>query len=145
MLTITPWKHKIQFYETDKMGIVHHSNYIRWFEEARMHTLEEIGLGYDVMEASGIISPVLSVEGKFIQMTRFGETVGIQAAVEKFDGLRLNLRYQVIREGDGVLCCTGKSGHCFLNEKGRPISLKRSRPDYYEIFASLPTEFPPVS
>lgn len=48
--------HKVQNYETDQMGIVHHSNYIRWFEEARSDVLEKAGMGYDVMEAEGVIS-----------------------------------------------------------------------------------------
>ena len=45
------YTHKVQYYETDQMGIVHHSNYIRWFEEARSDVLEKAGMGYDVMEA----------------------------------------------------------------------------------------------
>ena len=40
-----PYKHLVQYYETDQMGIVHHSNYIRWFEEARSYILEENGFG----------------------------------------------------------------------------------------------------
>ena len=44
------WKHKVQYYETDQMKVVHHSNYIRWFEEARVAFLEEIGCPYDLME-----------------------------------------------------------------------------------------------
>ena len=50
-----PYKHLVQYYETDQMGIVHHSNYIRWFEEARSFLLEENGFGYKKMEESGII------------------------------------------------------------------------------------------
>ena len=44
-----PYKHLVQYYETDQMGIVHHSNYIRWFEEARSYLLEENGFGYDTL------------------------------------------------------------------------------------------------
>lgn len=42
-----PYQHKVQYYETDQMGIVHHSNYIRWFEEARTDYMEKMGMGYD--------------------------------------------------------------------------------------------------
>ena len=58
---ITPYIHKVQYYETDQMGIVHHSNYIRWFEEARIDLLEQLGIGYDMIEKEGIISPVIGV------------------------------------------------------------------------------------
>ena len=46
-----PYTHKVNYYETDKMGITHHSNYIRWMEEARIDFLESIGFGYDKLEA----------------------------------------------------------------------------------------------
>ena len=52
--------HKVQYYETDQMGVVHHSNYIRWFEEARAEWMEAVGLPYAQLEAEGIASPVLS-------------------------------------------------------------------------------------
>ena len=55
------YQHKVQYYETDQMGIVHHSNYIRWFEEARTDYMERLGIGYEKMEEQGILSPVLSV------------------------------------------------------------------------------------
>ena len=66
-----PYKHLVQYYETDQMGIVHHSNYIRWFEEARSFLLEENGFGYKKMEESGIISPVLSVNARYKSMTHY--------------------------------------------------------------------------
>ena len=56
-----PYEHKAQYYETDRMGIIHHSNYIRWFEEARVDFLEQIGMPFETVEARGLSSPVLSV------------------------------------------------------------------------------------
>ena len=55
---MTPYVHQVQYYETDRMGITHHSNYIRWMEEARVDFLRQIGWGYDRLEAMGIVSPV---------------------------------------------------------------------------------------
>ncbi len=63
-----PYKHKAQYYATDTMKIVHHSNYIRWMEEARVDMLEQMGLGYDVMEQAGVLSPVVSVECEYKKM-----------------------------------------------------------------------------
>lgn len=53
--------HTVQYYETDKMGITHHSNYIRWMEEARTAFLAEKGWPYDRLEKDGVFSPVVSV------------------------------------------------------------------------------------
>ena len=49
------YQHKVQYYETDQMGIVHHSNYIRWFEEARTDYMERLGIGYEKMEEQGTV------------------------------------------------------------------------------------------
>lgn len=54
-MEVAVYEHKAQYYETDQMGIVHHSNYIRWFEEARVDLLEQLGIGYDVMENVNIV------------------------------------------------------------------------------------------
>ena len=58
-MKIHSYQHKVQYYETDQMGMVHHSNYIRWFEEARVDYLEQIGLPYHMIEAGGILSPAV--------------------------------------------------------------------------------------
>ncbi|MCR5690820.1 MAG: acyl-CoA thioesterase [Eubacterium sp.] len=130
-------KHKVQYYETDKMGIVHHSNYIRWFEECRVEAMEEGGLGYDVMEEEGIICPVKSVSCNYEQATKFGETVEIQARVEKFNGIRLKIDYQVVEVETGDLKCTGSSEHCFLDDKGHLLNLKKVSPRFYQLFQEI--------
>ena len=53
-MKLKAYEHKTQYYETDQMGIIHHSNYIRWFEEARTDLLRQMGIGYEEMEARGI-------------------------------------------------------------------------------------------
>ena len=62
---MVPYDHKVQYYETDGMGIVHHSNYIRWFEEARVDLLEQLGFGYDRIEEAGYSGPVLEVSCQY--------------------------------------------------------------------------------
>lgn len=127
-----PYTHKAQYYETDQMGVVHHSNYIRWFEEGRTWFLEQIGFPYDVMENQiKIISPVLEVTCQYRAMVRFSDVVDIYTKVEKFNGIKLTLSYRVINKKTGELTTTGTSSHCFLNEKGQPISLKKEYPDFY--------------
>lgn len=129
--------HKVQYYETDKMGVVHHSNYIRWFEECRVYIMDQFGLGYDKMEEEHIICPVVSVSCKYISMTEFGETVEIRAKIEKFTGIRLIISYEITNKETGTLRCKGESEHCFLNESGMPINLKRSAPEFYELFNNM--------
>ena len=57
--------HKTQYYESDQMGIIHHSNYIKWMEEARIAFMDAIGAGYAAMEKAGIVSPVVSLSVEY--------------------------------------------------------------------------------
>lgn len=129
------YEHKVQYYETDKMGIVHHSNYIRWMEEARIDFLDKIGWNYKVMEDNGIISPVTSVESKFKCNTVFGDVISIEVGVEEFKGIRLKLRY-VMRKGD-VVVNEATSEHCFLDADGKIVNVKKIHPEFYETLAGL--------
>lgn len=126
-----PYEHKVQYYETDKMGIVHHSNYIRWMEEARVDFLEQIGWGFDRLEALGIISPVTGVECKYKVSTKFPERIKITVEVEEFKGVKLKLKYKMYKE-DGTLASEGYSEHGFLDESGKIISLKKLFPECYQ-------------
>ena len=130
-----PYEHKVQYYETDKMGIVHHSNYIRWMEEARIDFLDQIGWNYKVMEDNGIISPVTGVESKYKCNTVFGDVISIEVGVEEFKGIRLKLRY-VMKKGD-VVVNEATSEHCFLDMDGKVLNIKKTKPEFYETLAEL--------
>lgn len=75
------YTHKVQYYETDKMQITHHSNYIRIMEEARIDFLSQIGWGYDKMENEGIISPVVSVTCDYKRSTSFPDMIHVSICV----------------------------------------------------------------
>lgn len=128
------YKRKVFYYETDQMGIVHHSNYIRWFEEARIDYMEQMGLGYDKMEEQGIVSPVLSVEASYLRMLRFGDSVTIESWIKEYNGIKLTVAYEVVSDKTGKVHCKGSSKHCFLDSSGRPLSLKQSCPQIHELF-----------
>ncbi len=129
-----PYRHKVQYYETDQMGIVHHSNYIRWFEEARTDYMERMGMGYDQMEARGILSPVLSVEADYRQMVRFGETVTIETFIKEYNGIRLTVGYEVYDQENQRICCQGITKHCFLDREGKFLSLKQACLECHQMF-----------
>ena len=94
-IKLRPYEHHAKYYETDQMGIIHHSNYIKWMEEARMDMMEQIGLSYKEMEAMEIISPVLSVEVEYHSMVHFDDTVVIETKVTKYNGCKLEVEYLI--------------------------------------------------
>lgn len=133
-MKICTYTHLAQYYETDKMGIIHHSNYIRWFEEARVHFLKEIGYPYDRFENElKLGSPVLETGCQYRSMVHFGDTVDISARVAETNGIRIKFAYEVRDHETGELKAQGFTRHCFLNADGRPVSLKRAYPELNEV------------
>ena len=127
-----PYRHTVHYYETDKMQIVHHSNYFRWMEEARVAYLDSIGWNFVKLEESGFISPVVSVSGRFKTGCRFADVVLVTIAVTELKGAKFTLSYKMIRESDGALAFEGESVHCFTRENGVPVRLEREMPGLYE-------------
>lgn len=130
------YQHIVQYYETDKMGITHHSNYIRWMEEARINFLAQIGWPYEKLEEEGIISPVVSVDCKYVQTTTFTDKINIEVKVNEFRGVKLKLGYVMTNEA-GKTVCEASSEHCFLDEKGMPIRLNKKYPLFYDKLVEL--------
>ena len=132
-----PYQHTVQYYETDGMRVVHHSNYIRFMEEARTDLLEQMGFSYSRLEAMGFGIPVLSVHCDYKQMSRFGETLVIGVEVTELSPTRMTVCYEIRDDATGSLRATGETKHCFLSSAGRPISLKREAPEAFEYFRLL--------
>ena len=131
--------HKVQYYETDQMAIVHHSNYIRWMEEARIDFLSRIGCDYKTMEDNGIISPVTAVDCRYKVSARFGDTVAVRVWVEEFRGAKLKIGYEMTNQ-EGTLVAEGHSEHCFISREGKLLNLKRSNPDIFDLISQFTAE-----
>ena len=127
---------KINYYETDRMGITHHSNYIRFMEEARIDFLSQIGCGYEQWERDGIVSPVIGIECEYKRPCTFGDTLRIHVEVEEYKRVRLTVTYSMVNAQSGETVCVGRSRHCFLNAEGRPIALAKDFPAYDELLKS---------
>ena len=131
-----PYVHVVQYYETDKMGITHHSNYIRWMEEARIDFLRQIGWDYEKLEEEGLASPVTAVDCKYKGSTTFPDKIGITIGVSDYDGVRLKLRY-IMTHQDSKIVCEAHSEHCFLDKDGRFARMAKEYPDLHDTLISL--------
>lgn len=123
------YKHEIRYYECDRMGITHHSNYIRIMEEARIDYLDKLGWGFDKIEADGVVSPVVSVECKYKSPTTFKDIVEVEVSISGMSELKFEFNYTMRK--DGKLVAEGHSVHCFT-ENGRPVVIERRLPELYE-------------
>lgn len=138
---IFEYKKKVKYYETDMMGVVHHSNYIRWFEEARVEFMREADLSYRRMEEEGIQIPVVTVSCKYKIPAAFDDDITVKTSLRKYNGIVIELAYEVSRDSDGALLVTGESSHCFVDKESfKPVSIKNSRPDMHEKFMAITEE-----
>ena len=121
-------RHKVQYYETDMMGVTHHSNYIRWMEEARVDLMDRIGFPYSRMEAESVLCVVKSLQVNFLKPCTFGDEVDIAVTVRDFNGVVVTLAYDMkVRD---ELVFSGTSEHVFLNREGRFVRMKKVMPEF---------------
>lgn len=88
----------VRYYETDLMGIVHHSNYIRYFEYGRIKMLEEIGLPISEIEVRGVMLPVVSTFCTYKTPSRMGETLRIISSVESMPMAKMKIKTRIVKE-----------------------------------------------
>ncbi len=138
-LRVEPLIRRTNYYETDQMGVIHHSHYVRWMEEARVDVMEQLGFGYDKMEAMGVFSPVLGLSVDYKSPVRFGEHVSIECRFAEYSGLKLTLLYKMTNLDTGAVCTYCESRHGFLDREGHILSLKRSFPDIHLLLQNAMT------
>lgn len=128
---------RINYYETDRMGVVHHSNYIRFLEEARCHMLDANDMPYSAFEEQGVMIPVLGVNCHYKLYVTFDDIIEIKPFVKDFNGVRLTIGYQIINKKTGNLVLTGETKHCFTDMSLKPIRLQKQIPEFHNKFIKL--------
>lgn len=131
------YERKINYYETDKMGVVHHSNYIRFLEEARCYYLDSENMPFSSFEEKGLTIPVLSVNCQYKHHVTFGDTLLINVFVKYYNGVRLTMGYNVIDKKTGKPAIIAETQHCFTDKNLKPINLKKVWKEYSEKFENL--------
>lgn len=122
--------HKVQYYETDMMGVTHHANYIHWMEEARIDFMDRIGFPYRRMEAEGVLSPVRSLQARYLKPCTFGDEVEITVGVKDFNGVVITISYDMRLDGEQIF--TGSSEHVFLDREGKFVRMRKVMPAFCE-------------
>lgn len=114
-------KFPIRYYETDQMGIVHHSNYIRYFECARNVMMDELGYPIQKCEEDGVTIPVVKLECHYRYPARMGDVVKAVAMIRKTPMAKLEVE-QAVYNQDGKVCADGIVTLGFLSkDTGRPV------------------------
>ncbi len=126
---------KAQYHETDQMGIIHHANYLKWMEEARVAYMDKTGMGYAEVERLHVTSPVVHIEIDYKKPVRFADEVEISVSIRQYTGIKLEIEYRFFNKTTQEVCTVASSKHCFLKD-GKVISLRRELPELDAKFAA---------
>lgn len=126
-----------RYAETDKMGIVHHSVYAIWYEQARTDLLNEIGLRYDEIEKMGVMTPLVELNCKYYQPAYYNHEVEIITKIVKLTPARFILQYELYNKNKelinlGTTTLAWADANTF-----KIINLKKKLPKVYEKMESL--------
>ena len=127
----------INYYETDKMGIVHHSNYIRFLEECRSRWLEDLGISMEKLEKLGYTIPTLEVNVKYKYHVTSGDVIIITPRISEYNGVRMTVIYNIINKNTDKTVIEAYTKHCFTNMNLKPINMKKHNEEVNRIFEEL--------
>ncbi len=109
---------EVRYYETDQMSIVHHSNYIRYFECGRNEMMKKAGLPIEVMEANGFMLPVVSAELHYKTPSKMGDVLTVVSMIRKWPHAKLFVDQEIYNQRGELVCC-GRVVLCFIKSDTR--------------------------
>lgn len=112
---------RVRYAETDRMGLLHHANYLVYFEQARTELLRSLGVTYKDLEDQGYLLVLTKVEVCYKRPARYDDLLTVRTFVEKTTAVRIDHRYEVLR--DGELLAEGSSTLACVDRTGRPQAL----------------------
>ena len=128
---ISQSKITVRYAETDKMGIVHHSNYPVWFEIARTDFIKALGVPYSVLEEKGLMLTLIGLSCRYIKPAYYEDEIVISACVSSLHYAKIEF-YYTVKRGEELLT-TGKTIHGFVDSKTfKPINAKKFDEELYE-------------
>lgn len=110
---------RVRYAETDAMGITHHASYLVWMEMGRTEFMRHFGFTYRELEKMGVMLPVVEVNVRYKQSSRYDDEIRISTWVEEMNRVRLHLSYRIERVEDGALLAEGSTTHTYMGTDGR--------------------------
>lgn len=123
----------VRYAETDRMGIVHHSNYAVWFEAGRTDFIRKMGMPYSVIEEKGIMLPLSELKCSFKGIAKYEDEITVRTSIKEYTCARIVFQYEVFREGSEKSITIGETMHAWTNTSLRPINIKKHAPEVYEL------------
>ena len=119
---------RVRYAETDRMGLLHHANYLVYFEQGRTELLRDQGFTYKDLEDQGFLLVLTQIEVKYRTPAHYDDLLTLRTIVERVTMVRIDHRYELLRgttlvaEGKSTLACVGRDGKV----QALPDSLRKS-------------------
>jgi len=123
----------VRYAETDRMGIVHHSNYPIWFEAGRTDFIKKLGMPYSRIEEMGVLLPLIELKCSFKSAARYEDEITVKTSVKELSYSRIVFYYEVYRNGGQTPITTGETMHAWTNADLKPVNIKKYMPEIYDL------------
>jgi acyl-CoA thioester hydrolase len=109
---------RVRYAETDKMGVVYHSNFVIWFEVGRVELLRQLGFQYSEMEQKDNCHiPVVDLRVRYKSPAQYDDEIVVRTQIKNVRSSLLHFSYEVFRESDRTLLATGETMHIIVDDK----------------------------
>lgn len=108
-------KLRVNFYDTDLMGVVHHSNYIRWFETGRVEFLRGFGIDLNEMMSDGIVFPIVEIQAKYHSPAKFDDELELEIIPAVMTKVKWEFEYKIRKFGEEKILVEGSSRNVFTD------------------------------
>ena len=123
---------RVPYADTDSMGIVYHTNYIKYFEIGRTEYLREAGYPYARLESEGIWLPVASVYCEYKSPAKYDDLLSVRTRVGELKSATIIMAYEIYRKETEELLVRGETKHPITDDKLKPVRLRSIKPELYE-------------
>ena len=128
---------RVNYRDTDQMGIAYHANYLVWFENGRAEYMRALGLTYRELEEQGVYLPVIEATCKFKSPARYDDQIRIVTSPKFLREVKLGFSYEIYHLEKGNLLTRGETIHGFVSKAGKPLVLRKQNPALWELLQGI--------
>ncbi|WP_018132021.1 acyl-CoA thioesterase [Effusibacillus pohliae] len=119
---------RVRYSETDAMQVVHHANYLSWFEVGRTEMMRRAGIPYRQFEDRGILLPVIEARIFFLASARYDDELVVRTRLAEAR-VKVRFEYEIARKSDRQILARGYTVHAWVNRQMKPIQLRKLAPE----------------
>ncbi len=128
--------HRPLYIDTDRSGVVHHANYLRYFELGRSELMRDLGYPYREVEADGFVYPIIELGNSYYQPLQYDDPMWVHTRPAQLERVRVRFDYLITNADSGEVLCQGFTRHCCLGSSGKPAPIDEQTTKFWQSFPS---------